>query len=136
MSMPAFDTLKVTDDLREAGFEERQARQLVKSFAEEISNTVVTQQDLKLTESRLDAKIDKLDAKIDGVAKDLRSEIKDLDVKIDKLDVKIDNVAKGFDAKLELQSKDMLLQFKRMQWLSVSGIITFFTIISLLLKFF
>ena len=54
MAALAFDTLKAANRLKEAGFDDKQAYELVSTFAEGVGENVATKDDIE----RLDRKID------------------------------------------------------------------------------
>ena len=55
--MVAFDTLKASRRLRDAGFEEEKAEALVNAFAEDIGSNLATKNDLASLEQRLNIRI-------------------------------------------------------------------------------
>ena len=69
-----FDTLRAATQLQEAGFEEAHARALV-TFAEEMSETLATKDDLEKTATALDTKIGQLEAKMDAEFGRVRTEM-------------------------------------------------------------
>ena len=70
----AFDTLRAATQLQEAGFEEAHARALV-IFAEGMSETLATKDDLEKTATALDTKIGQLEAKMDAEFARVRTEM-------------------------------------------------------------
>ena len=78
----AFDTLRAATQLQEAGFREAHAHALV-TFAEDVTENLVTKDDLASTETTLDMKIDRVNA-------DLSARIDKVDAKVDQLEAKMD----------------------------------------------
>ena len=70
----AFDTLQAATQLQEAGFEEAHARALV-TFAEGMSETLATKDDLEKVATALDTRIDQLEAKMDAEFSRVRTDM-------------------------------------------------------------
>ena len=76
----AFDTLRAARKLRdEGGFDERQAAILVDTFAEGMTESLVTKADLEKTEASLRADLEKTEASLRGEIKTLRGEMRELE---------------------------------------------------------
>lgn len=76
----AFDTLKAATRLREeAGFDERQARVLVATFAEGIGESLATKEDLASTETALRNEIRALRRDLANTATALRTDLENVD---------------------------------------------------------
>lgn len=71
MSFPAFDTLKAANRLREAGFDEKQAQELVSTFAEGVGENVAAKGDLENVEGRLNGKMDHLESRLRGEMREM-----------------------------------------------------------------
>lgn len=67
MTAVTFDTLKFFEKLKSAGVPEEQARAMSEAFRDATGEAeLATKRDLKDTELRLEARIDKLDTRIGG----------------------------------------------------------------------
>ena len=111
--MLAIDTLKLARRLREgAGFTPEHAEAVAETFAEAMTEQVASKSDLRETELRLTASIEK-------VRTGLEAKIAQLDGKIDKvavdLEAKIDRVRTGLEAKIDKVRTDLEAKIDRVR---------------------
>ena len=96
MAVVGFDTLKAATRLTDAGFDEKQARELVATFAEGVGENIATKDDLALHRADLMSRMDKQDSKIDGLRKDVKAQGDQLNAKIastsDKMTIKLGGI--------------------------------------------
>ena len=101
-----FSSLKNFDTLKEAGFDEAQARAIL----EMMSQDSVSRQDLEVTKLELKRDIKELDSKIENFRIELKREIKELDTKIEanKAELKRDMA----DLKRDIKTLDDKIMFR------------------------
>ena len=81
----AFDTLKAATRLREeAGFDERQARVLVATFAEGIGESLATKEDLANTETALRTDLENVDTALRSEIGTLRKDLENTETALRK----------------------------------------------------
>ena len=76
--MVAFDTLKASRRLRDAGFEEKQANALVYAFAEDIGANLATKDDIALLKGDIALLRRDMDSGFESLRKDMTGEIESL----------------------------------------------------------
>ena len=76
--MVAFDTLKASRRLRDAGFEEKQANALVYAFAEDIGANLATKDDIALLKGDIALLRKDMDSGFESLRKDMTGEIESL----------------------------------------------------------
>ena len=76
--MVAFDTLKASRRLRDAGFEEKQANALVYAFAEDIGANLATKDDIALLKGDIALLRRDMDSGFESLRKDMTAEIESL----------------------------------------------------------
>ena len=76
--MVAFDTLKASRRLRDAGFEEKQANALVYAFAEDIGANLATKDDIALLKGDIALLRRDMDSGFESLRKDMTTEIESL----------------------------------------------------------
>jgi len=76
--MVAFDTLKASRRLRDAGFEEKQANALVYAFAEDIGANLATKDDIALLKGDIALLRKDMDSGFESLRKDMTAEIESL----------------------------------------------------------
>ena len=76
--MVAFDTLKASRRLRDAGFEEKQADALVNAFAEDIGANLATKDDIALLKGDIALLRRDMDSGFESLRKDMTGEIESL----------------------------------------------------------
>ncbi|WP_176084243.1 DUF1640 domain-containing protein [Martelella sp. HB161492] len=64
MAVLAFDTLKAANRLKEAGFDDKQAQELVSTFAEGVGENIATKHDIERLESKIEALGQKMTIKL------------------------------------------------------------------------
>ena len=64
---PSFDTLKIAQDLKHAGFTEQQAEALTDAIKAAFTDTVATKADLQTLETTLKADLQAVDARMDAM---------------------------------------------------------------------
>ncbi|TPW26653.1 DUF1640 domain-containing protein [Martelella alba] len=64
MAVLAFDTLKAANRLKEAGFDDKQAQELVSTFAEGVGENIATKHDIEKLESKIEALGQKMTIKL------------------------------------------------------------------------
>ncbi len=67
LTPPSFDTLKIAQDLKGAGFTEQQAEALTDAIKAAFTDTVATKADLQTLETTLKADIQTVDARMDAM---------------------------------------------------------------------
>lgn len=72
------DTLRYSKRLQSAGFSQEQAEAQAEALRDEISESVVTREQLASTEQRLDAKIEGVEQRLSAEIRQLSTEIKSL----------------------------------------------------------
>lgn len=78
-----FDTLKAAMRLQdEAGFDERQARALVATFAEGLGEDIATRDGLEKTEATLRSDMEKMEATLRAEIEALRSDMKKMEANL------------------------------------------------------
>ena len=112
MEASVIDTLRFADRLKEAGFEPPRAEGLARALGDELGDRVLTANDRKAfdvridgLEARFDAKFDgleaKFDAKFDGLEAKFDAKFDGLEAKFDGLKAEFDGSASRFDAQHE-----------------------------------
>ena len=102
--MVAFDTLKASRRLRDAGFEEKQANALVYAFAEDIGANLATKDDIALLKGDIALLRKDMDSGFESLRKDMTAEIRSL-----RKDMTSENAALRQDMTGQIESlrKDM-----------------------------
>ena len=112
-----FSSLKNFDALKEAGFNEAQARAIL----EMVSQDAASKQDLEYATAELKREIKGLDGKIEATKAELKRDIKELDIKIEtihaRLQKKIEDVRAGL-------KKDMAIIMGSYSFLILGTLIT------------
>ena len=67
LTPPSFDTLKIAQDLKGAGFTEQQAEALTDAIKAAFTDTVATKADLQTLETTLKADLQTVDARMDAM---------------------------------------------------------------------
>ena len=67
LTPPSFDTLKIAQDLKGAGFTEQQAEALTDAIKDAFTDTVATKADIQTLETTLKADIQTVDARMDAM---------------------------------------------------------------------
>ncbi len=96
MAALAFDTLKAANRLKAAGFEEKQASELVSTFSEGVGENIATKDDIERLENKIDAQSVMLNAKIED--------------NIERLENKIDAQGAMLNAKIESMGQKMTIK--------------------------
>ncbi len=133
MSSVAFDTLKFTETLKEAGVPDKQARAeamaMNEAFAQALDTRIATKADIKELDTKIDKSIKALDTKID-------KSIKALDTKIDKsikaLDTKIDKSIKALDTKIDFIAQELRSEQRLMKWMLAFNLVLSFAMLSMI----
>ena len=87
--MIGFDTLKAMESLRKSGFEEAQARAVVDTFKDAITDSVATKADVESSKTDLETAMAKMKADLEAAMAQLRADIEAAMAKL-KADVETD----------------------------------------------
>ena len=81
-----FDTLGAARELRNAGFEERQAEAVVTTIGKAMSETVATKADLKILELKFDALEQSVNSRFDALEQSVDSRFEQVDLRFETLE--------------------------------------------------
>ena len=110
---PSFDTLKIAQDLKHAGFTEQQAEALTDAIKAAFTDTVATKADLQTLETTLKADLQTL-----GTT--LKADLRAVGARMEAMEARLNaQMAEGFEAVAE-QFQGLYKQL----WLGALGIVT------------
>ena len=105
LTPPSFDTLKIAQDLKGAGFTEQQAEALTDAIKAAFTDTVATKADLQTLETTLKADIQAVDARMDAMES--------------RLEARMD----AMESRLEARTAERFESLYKHLWLGAVGIV-------------
>ena len=117
---PSFDTLKIAQDLKHAGFTEQQAEALTDAIKAAFTDTVATKADLQTVETTLKADLQTLRGEVQTVGTTLKADLRAVGARMEAMEARLNaQMAEGFEAVAE-QFQGLYKQL----WLGALGIVT------------
>ena len=101
MEASVIDTLRFADRLKEAGFEPPRAEGLARALGDELGDRVLTVNDRKAFDVRIDGLEAKFEAKFDGLEAKFDAKFEGLEARFDVLEARFDGLEARFDAQHE-----------------------------------
>ncbi|MBF0136814.1 MAG: hypothetical protein HQL65_11285 [Magnetococcales bacterium] len=106
----AFDTLKYTKRLKDAGVAAPQAETQAEFLAEVMTENLASKEDLARLETRIDTRFKEQDTKMETRFKELETR---METRFKEQDTKMETRFKELEAKMETRFKEQGIEFKR-----------------------
>ena len=116
LTPPSFDTLKIAQDLKGAGFTEQQAEALTDAIKAAFTDTVATKADIQTLETTLKADIQTLETT-------LKADIQTVDARMDAMESRLEAHMDATESRLEARMAERFESLYKHLWLGAVGIV-------------